>query len=90
MSLPVSRPIFHMMGLAHRIDDYAKAGDILPKHVHLHFDHSMLVLKGSAKVTTSNGSRTYKEYDAALFRAGREHEIEALEDGTVILNEMPG
>lgn len=90
MSRPVPRPTFTMMGLVHRIDDYAKAGDVLPKHSHLDFDHSMIVLRGSAKVTTPGGSFVYREHEAALFRAGREHEIEALEDDTVIMNEMPG
>ena len=90
MALPVSRPIFTMMGLAHRIDDYAKKGDTLPRHSHPDFDHSMIVLEGSAIVRTPKGATVIERYGAALFRAGREHEIEALEDGTVILNEIPG
>jgi quercetin dioxygenase-like cupin family protein len=79
-----------MMGLLHRIDDYVRKGDILPRHSHPDFDHSMIVMRGSAKVTGPNGSEIYNEGDAALFRASREHEIEAMEDNTVILNEMPG
>ena len=89
MSLPISRPIFKMMGLDHRIDDYEKKGDILPKHSH-DFDHSIIVLEGRAKVRSPSGEIMVEQYGAALFRAGREHEIEADEDGTVIINEMPG
>jgi hypothetical protein len=70
------------------LDDYAKRGDILPKHSH-DFDHGMFVLKGRAKVRTPAGEIMVEQYGAALFRAGREHEIEADEDETVILNEMP-
>lgn len=88
MPPPSSRPIFTMMGLAHRIDDYARKGDTLPKHRHV-FDHSMIVLEGCVRVTTPGGATVFRKHEAALFRAGREHEIEALEDGTVILNELP-
>lgn len=80
------------MGLDRRIDDYAKKGDILPKHRH-DFDHSMIVLKGSVIARTSAGSEIVEPLseggDIIIFRAGRDHEIEAREDKTVVLHDMP-
>lgn len=97
MSRPVSDQIFTMMGCAYRRDRYAKAGDVLEKHAHSGdhgFDHGAWVEHGSAKVVwydpPHEATLVAGQSGAAMFRKGRFHSIEALEDNTIVMSVMPG
>lgn len=61
-------------------------GEMLPRHTHEE-DHLTVIAAGSLVVRTDDKVVTRGPKDAPiLFRAGRYHEIEAVEDGTVFLN----
>lgn len=59
------------------------AGKVMPRHRH-NFDHTTIVFSGAVRLTPDGGApvvlRAPAEY---LVRAGVEHEITALVDGTV-------
>jgi quercetin dioxygenase-like cupin family protein len=61
-------------------------GEGLPKHQH-DVDHLTIVAAGKIKASTDARQIERGPTDSPiLFRANRAHEIEALEDDTVILN----
>jgi len=65
-------------------------GESLPRHQH-DVDHLTIVAAG--RVVARTDARVLERGPAdppILFRANRYHEIEALEDGTVILNVFSG
>ncbi len=64
-------------------------GEGLPRHQH-DVDHLTIVAAG--RVVARTDERVLERGPAdppILFRANRAHEIEALEDGTVVLNVFP-
>ncbi len=65
-------------------------GEGLPRHQH-DVDHLTIVAAGRVVARTDDRVVERGPLDAPiLFRAGRAHEIEALEDGTVMLNVFAG
>jgi quercetin dioxygenase-like cupin family protein len=65
-------------------------GEGLPRHQH-DVDHLTIVAAGRIVARTDERSLERGPDDAPIiFRAGRFHEIEALEDGTVVLNVFSG
>ena len=80
---------FSAMGM--RIDRYTFArGEGLPRHQHDE-DHLTIVATGRIVARTDARSLEVGPTDKPiLFRAGRAHEINALEDGTIVLNIFAG
>ena len=78
-------------GLGCSFQRYAMArGEGLPRHQH-DVDHLTMVAAGRIAVRTDARTVERGPADAPiLFRAGRAHEIEAIEDNTVILNVFAG
>lgn len=61
---------------------FEKAGDVNPGHKHA-FDHQTLLGKGKVKVTVNGKESVFEAPTIIFIRAGHEHTIEALEDGTI-------
>jgi quercetin dioxygenase-like cupin family protein len=71
-----------------RINVYhANKGGGLPAHSHV-FSHATMCNAGSCRITLENGKSKVinKNSTPVNLLAGIEHEIEALEDGTVFVN----
>lgn len=67
--------------------DFEFAGDTLAKHVHTEDDvHITIVTNGRVKAYSHDWSIEAKAGNIVDFRAGEPHEIQALEDGTRIIN----
>lgn len=88
---------FEMQGLYFRADLYEKVGDTLPRHAHPDFEHGVFVTRGRVRVTVyrpveeggDHVSSLTPQDGAILFKAGREHTIEAEEDDTETISTMP-
>jgi len=61
---------------------FKQAGDVEPGHKHL-FDHMTLLAHGSLRVSVDGESTDFKAPHMIFIRAGKYHELEALEDGTL-------
>lgn len=61
---------------------FKKAGDTEPGHKHL-FDHMTLLANGSLRVTVDGEASEFKAPHMIYIRAGKHHELTALEDGTL-------
>lgn len=61
---------------------FAKAGDMNEGHVHK-YDHVTLLAKGSAKVHVNGKTTEFIAPNVIYIKAGSNHNIEAMEDGTV-------
>lgn len=69
------------------IIDFEKAGDVLPKHVHIEDDvHITIVARGSVRASSHDWEKEVQCGSIIDFRVGEPHEIVALEDGTRIIN----
>lgn len=80
---------FSGLGCSFQRYDLAR-GEGLPMHQH-DVDHLTVVAAGRIAVRTEARAVERGPADAPiLFRAGRAHEIEAIEDGTVVLNVFAG
>lgn len=80
---------FSGLGCSFQRYDLAR-GEGLPMHQH-DVDHLTVIAAGRIAVRTEARSVERGPADAPiLFRAGRAHEIEALDDGTVVLNIFAG
>lgn len=67
-----------------RLMHFKRVGDI--EHGHSHpFDHISLLSSGKAKVTVEGQSKTFDAPHMIFIAKEKTHEIEALEDGTVML-----
>lgn len=66
---------------------HAKKGEGLPMHGH-EYSHAIMCNAGSCLVTLENGKSKVIDKDSIPVNllAGIQHEIEALEDGTVFVN----
>jgi quercetin dioxygenase-like cupin family protein len=66
---------------------HANKGEGLPMHKHS-YSHATMCNAGSCRVTLENGRSAVINKDSTPLNllAGIEHEIEALEDGTVFVN----
>ena len=62
--------------------DFQKAGDVELGHKHA-FDHLTLLAKGSLRVTCEGEVTEFKAPMMIFIRAEQQHELAALEDGTV-------
>jgi quercetin dioxygenase-like cupin family protein len=63
---------------------FKHAGDIEQGHAHL-FDHVSLLTAGAAKVTVEGVSKVFTAPHAIFIRKDWMHEIEALEDHTIMI-----
>lgn len=63
---------------------FKHAGDIEHGHAHI-FDHVSLLTAGSAKVTVEGVSKVFTAPHAIFIRKDWMHEIEALEDHTIMI-----
>jgi quercetin dioxygenase-like cupin family protein len=63
---------------------FKHAGDIEHGHAHI-FDHVSLLTAGSAKVTVEGVSKVFTSPHAIFIRRDWTHEIEALEDNTIMI-----
>jgi quercetin dioxygenase-like cupin family protein len=63
---------------------FKHAGDIEHGHAHI-FDHVSLLTAGSAKVTVEGVSKAFTAPHAIFIRRDWMHEIEALEDNTIMI-----
>lgn len=63
---------------------FKHAGDIERGHAHI-FDHVSLLTAGSAKVTVEGVSKVFTAPHAIFIRKDWMHEIEALEDHTIMI-----
>jgi quercetin dioxygenase-like cupin family protein len=63
---------------------FKHAGDIEQGHAHV-FDHVSLLTAGSAKVTVNGVSKVFTAPHAIFIRRDWMHEIEALEDHTIMI-----
>jgi quercetin dioxygenase-like cupin family protein len=63
---------------------FKRAGDIEHGHAHV-FDHVSLLTAGSAKVTVEGVSRVFLAPHAIFIKKDWMHEIEALEDNTIMI-----
>ena len=63
---------------------FKHAGDIEQGHAHI-FDHVSLLTAGSAKVTVEGVSKVFTAPHAIFIRKDWMHEIEALEDHTIMI-----
>lgn len=80
---------FAGLGCSFQRYDLAR-GEGLPMHQH-DVDHLTVIAAGRIAVRTESRAVERVPTDAPiLFRAGRAHEIEALDDGTVVLNIFAG
>jgi hypothetical protein len=61
---------------------FEKAGDLHPGHKHI-FDHQTLLAKGKVQVTVEGISTEFTAPTIIFIRAGHEHNLTAIEDGTV-------
>lgn len=61
---------------------FEKAGDIESGHAH-QFDHCTLLAKGSLTVTVDGNSKDFVAPQMIYIKAGKYHELKALEDDTV-------
>jgi len=61
---------------------FKKAGDVEFGHSHT-FDHLTLLAAGALKVTVENIATEFKAPQMIYIKAGKEHELVALEDNTV-------
>jgi quercetin dioxygenase-like cupin family protein len=67
----------------------ANTGDGLPKHEHT-FAHTTLCIQGKIIVRKENKELIVNMYDKPLLLTENEwHEIEALEDNTIFINQFP-
>ena len=65
---------------------YANKGEGIPTHAHA-YSHATICVAGSCKLTQENKSViTNKNSTPVNLLAGKWHEIEALEDGTIFVN----
>jgi quercetin dioxygenase-like cupin family protein len=65
---------------------HANKGEGIPVHAH-EYSHATLCMNGSCKLTQENKSVVVdKDSTPVNLLAGKWHEIEALEDGTVFVN----
>lgn len=70
-----------------KVFDFEFAGDVLGKHVHTEDDiHITIVTNGRIRAYSHDWSIEAKAGNIVDFRVGEPHEIEALEDGTRIVN----
>ncbi len=66
-----------------RPSGFLHAGKTMPRHRH-NFDHTTIVFSGSLRIVPDDGPPAVLKAPAEyLVKAGVEHEITALEDGTV-------
>lgn len=63
---------------------FKHAGDIEHGHAHI-FDHVSLLTAGSAKITVQGVEKTFTAPHAVFIRKDWMHEIEALEDNTIMI-----
>ena len=63
---------------------FKSAGQIELGHSHP-FDHISLVSRGSVRVTVSGRSKVFYEPQAIFIAKGLQHEIEAMEDNSVVV-----
>jgi len=63
---------------------FKSAGDIEPGHTH-QFDHMTLLAYGSLEVTVDERTTVFKAPHLIYIKKGKEHELVALEDGTVAI-----
>lgn len=61
---------------------FEKAGDLHPGHKHI-FDHQTLLAKGKIQVTVEGVTSEFTAPTIIYIRAGFEHNLTAVEDGTV-------
>jgi quercetin dioxygenase-like cupin family protein len=67
--------------------DFEKAGDILPKHIHLENDvHITIVARGKLKAYSHDWEKEAIAGQLLDFCVGEPHELMALEDNTRIFN----
>jgi len=67
----------------------AKVGEGLPKHEHT-FAHTTVCIQGSMIVRKENKEKVVTMYDNPLLLTANEwHEIEALENDTIFINQFP-
>ena len=82
-----SKPLEGLGDIRGVIYDFAKAGDILPKHTHTENDvHITIVARGKIKAYSHDWEQEAIAGQILDFRVGEPHEIMALEDGTRIFN----
>jgi len=62
---------------------FKKAGDIEQGHSH-QFDHQTLLSKGSIKITLEGVENTYHAPHIIFIRKDHRHQLEALQDDTVV------
>ena len=62
---------------------FKKAGDIEQGHSH-QFDHQTLLSKGSIKITLEGVENTYTAPHIIFIRKDHRHQLEALEDNTLV------
>lgn len=83
--------LHQLSAMGMRIDRYTFArGEGLPRHQH---DEDHLTVVATGRIVARTDTRTLEVGPSdkpILFRAGRAHEIEALEDGTIVLNIFRG
>jgi quercetin dioxygenase-like cupin family protein len=63
---------------------FKHAGDIEKGHAHI-FDHVSLLTAGSAKITVEGVSRIFTAPHAIFIKKDWMHEIEAMEDNTILI-----
>jgi len=66
----------------------ANAGEGIPMHTHL-FSHGTVCQTGSCKITIDENSFVIPSGMFYEMPANTAHEIEAMEDGTIIINIVP-
>jgi quercetin dioxygenase-like cupin family protein len=81
MAIPDSR-ISCVKNLWLRQMSFAKAGDANTGHVH-NYDHVTLLAHGSVRVHVEGHTTDFKAPQMIYIVAGKEHFLEALEDGTI-------
>lgn len=87
MSKPPTATPFNYGDLRGARYDFAKAGDVLPKHVHTREDvHITIVARGRLRAYSHDWSTEIAAGGVVDFREGEPHELMALEDGTRIFN----
>lgn len=77
-----SASIAHVANLWSKMMVFAKAGDTEQGHSHT-FDHLTLLAHGSLKVTVEGVATDFKAPQMIYIQHGKDHELVALEDGTV-------
>ena len=82
-----SKPLEGLGDIRGVIYDFAKAGDILPKHTHTENDvHITIVARGKIKAYSHDWEQEAIAGQILDFRPGEPHEIMALEENTRIFN----